>query len=93
VGGKGKKESNLLMNTKKKSINMLKKKEASNSDLILNNIVANIQSVDNFTLINQTVVKKHYDNNALLFANLILKYSDKVQSKDIEKMYYYTLCH
>jgi glutaminyl-tRNA synthetase len=24
-----------------------------------------------------------------LFANLILKYSDKVQSKDIEKMYYY----
>jgi glutaminyl-tRNA synthetase len=56
VGRKGKKESNLLMNTQKKSINMLKKKEASNSDLILKN-VANIQSVDNFTLINQTVVK------------------------------------
>jgi glutaminyl-tRNA synthetase len=52
----------------------------------LNNIVANIQSVDNFTLINQTVVKNiKNDNNALLFANLILKYSDKVQSKDIEK--------
>jgi glutaminyl-tRNA synthetase len=67
---------------------MLKKKEASNSDLILNNIVANIQSVDNFTLINQTVVKNiKNDNNALLFANLILKYSDKVQSKDMKKMY------
>jgi hypothetical protein len=38
VGGKGKKESNLLMNTQKKSINMLKKR-ASNSDLILNNII------------------------------------------------------
>jgi glutaminyl-tRNA synthetase len=33
------------------------------------------------------------DNNALLFANLILKYSDKVQSKDIEKMYYKTILY
>jgi glutaminyl-tRNA synthetase len=57
VGGKGKKESNLLMNTQKKKYKYVKEKEASNSDLILNNIVANIQSVDNFTLINQTVVK------------------------------------
>jgi glutaminyl-tRNA synthetase len=54
VGGKGKK-SNLLMNTKKEINKYVKEKEASNSDLILNNI-ANIQSVDNF-LINQTVVK------------------------------------
>jgi glutaminyl-tRNA synthetase len=76
------------MNTKKEINKYVKEKEASNSDLILNNIVANIQSVDNFTLINQTVVKNiKNDNNALLFANLILKYSDKVQSKDIEKMY------
>jgi glutaminyl-tRNA synthetase len=51
VGGKGKKESNLLMNTKKEINKYVKEKEASNSDLILNNIVANIQSVDNFTLI------------------------------------------
>jgi glutaminyl-tRNA synthetase len=83
---KGKKESNLLMNTQKEINKYVKEKEASNSYLILNNIVANIQSVDNFTLINQTVVKNiKNDNNALLFANLILKYSDKVQSKDIEK--------
>jgi glutaminyl-tRNA synthetase len=72
VGGKGKK-SNLLMNTQKKINKYVKEKEASNSDLILNNIVANIQSVDNFTLINQTVVKTLKNDNALLFANLILK--------------------
>jgi glutaminyl-tRNA synthetase len=72
VGGKGKKESNLLMNTQKKINKYVKEKEASNSDLILNNIVANIQSVDNFTLINQTVVKTlKMTIMLLLFANLI----------------------
>jgi glutaminyl-tRNA synthetase len=45
------------MNTQKEINKYVKEKEASNSDLILNNIVANIQSVDNFTLINQTVLK------------------------------------
>jgi glutaminyl-tRNA synthetase len=65
VGRKGK-ESNLLMNTKKEINKYVKEKDASNSDLILN-IVANIQSVDNFSLINQTVVKKiKNDNNLLL---------------------------
>jgi glutaminyl-tRNA synthetase len=83
---KGKKEGNLLMNTQKEINKYVKEKDALNADLMLENIVANIQSIDNFSLINQTVVKNvKNDNNALLFANLILMHSDKVQSKDIEK--------
>jgi glutaminyl-tRNA synthetase len=83
---KGKKEGNLLMNTQKEINKYVKEKEAANANLMLENIVANIQSIDNFSLINQTVVKNvKNDNNALLFANLILKYSDKVQANDIEK--------
>jgi glutaminyl-tRNA synthetase len=83
---KGKKEGNLLMNTQKEINKYVKEKDALNADLMLENIVANIRSIDNFSLINQTVVKNvKNDNNALLFANLILKHSDKVQPKDIEK--------
>ena len=56
-----------------------------NENLILQSIVQNIKSVDNFSLICQTIVKNvKNDNNALLFSNLILHYSDKVQFKDIE---------
>jgi glutaminyl-tRNA synthetase len=83
---KGKKEGNLLMNTQKEINKYVKEKDALNADLMFENIVANIRSIDNFSLINQTVVKNvKNDNNALLFANLILKHSDKVQPKDIEK--------
>jgi glutaminyl-tRNA synthetase len=83
---KGKKESNLLMNTQKEINKYVKEKDVSNADLMLENIVANILSIDNFSLINQTVVKNvKNDNNSLLFANLILLHSDKVQPKDIEK--------
>jgi glutaminyl-tRNA synthetase len=53
--------------------------------LLLKSIVDNIISIDNFSLINQTVVKNvKNDNNSLLFANLILANSNKVQTKDIE---------
>jgi glutaminyl-tRNA synthetase len=83
---KGKKEGNLLMNTQKEINKYVKEKDALNADLMLENIVTNIQSIDNFSLINQTIVKNvKNDNNALLFANLILMHSGKVQSKDIEK--------
>jgi glutaminyl-tRNA synthetase len=83
---KGKKESNLLINTQKEINKYVKEKDVAKAVLLLENIVANIRSIDNFTLINQTVVKNvKNDNNALLFANLILKHSDRVRSKDIEK--------
>jgi len=83
---KGKKEANLLMNTQKEINKYVKEKDASNADLMLENIVANIKSIDNFSLISQTVAKNvKNDNNSLLFANLIVLHSDKVEPKDIEK--------
>ena len=82
---KGKKEANLLMATQKEINKYVKEKEASNAAVILNTIIDNIKSIDNYTLMNQTIVKNvKNDNNALLFAHLILHYSDKVHVKDIE---------
>jgi glutaminyl-tRNA synthetase len=82
---KGKKEANLLMNTQKEINKYVKEKEETNANLLLKNIIDNIHSIDNYSLINQTVVKNvKNDNNSLLFANLILANSDKVQTKDIE---------
>ncbi|MFV5696998.1 glutamine--tRNA ligase/YqeY domain fusion protein [Flavobacterium sp. ZT3R17] len=83
---KGKKEENLLMNTQKEINKYVKEKDENNANLILSNIVDNIKSIDNYSLIIQTIVKNiKNDNNSLLFSNLILHYSDKVQVKDIEE--------
>ena len=82
---KGKKEENLLMSMQKEINKYVKEKDETAANLILESIVDNIKSVDNFSLICQTIVKNvKNDNNALLFSNLILNYSDKVQFKDIE---------
>lgn len=82
---KGKKEANLLMNTQKEINKYVKEKDANAAELILKSIVDNIKSIDNFSLLNQTVVKNvKNDNNSLLFANLILQNSDKVKAQDIE---------
>jgi len=49
-------------------------------------IIDNIKSIDNYSLIVNTLVKNiKNDNNSLLFSNLILKYSDKVAAKDIDQ--------
>ena len=83
---KGKKEENLLMNTQKEINKYVKEKDENNANLILNSIVENIKSIDNYSLIIQTIVKNiKNDNNSLLFSNLILHHSDKVQVKDIEE--------
>lgn len=83
---KGKKEQNLLMNTQKEINKYVKEKDQNAADLILDYIIENIKSIDNYTLINQTIVKNiKNDNNSLLFANLILEHSDKVNPSDIEK--------
>ncbi|HLF50983.1 glutamine--tRNA ligase/YqeY domain fusion protein [Flavobacterium sp.] len=82
---KGKKEENLLMNTQKEINKYVKEKDENSADLILKSIVDNIKSIDNYSLVNQTIVKNvKNDNNSLLFANLILNYSDKVHANDIE---------
>jgi glutaminyl-tRNA synthetase len=82
---KDKKEANLLMNTQKEINKYVKEKEEKNASLLLNSIVENIKSIDNFSLLCQTLVKNvKNDNNSLLFANLLLHFSDKVKSNDID---------
>jgi len=73
---KGKKEENLLMNTQKEINKYVKEKDETLAESILKLIVENIQSIDNYSLINQTIIKNiKNDNNSLLFANLILHFS------------------
>ncbi|MGL2988514.1 glutamine--tRNA ligase/YqeY domain fusion protein [Flavobacterium sp. RSSA_27] len=81
---KDKKEANLLMNTQKEINKYVKEKDANLASTLLTSIVGNIESIDNYSLLTQTVSKNiKNDNNALLFSNLILKYSNKISSKDI----------
>jgi len=82
---KGKKEENVLMNTQKEINKYVKEKDTSAAEAILNTIVENIKTIDNYSLVNQTIVKNiKNDNNSLLFANLILEQSDKVNPADID---------
>lgn len=83
---KGKKEENLLMNTQKEINKFMKDKDLVNAKSIPENIINNIKSIDNYSLLCQTIIKNiKNDNNSLLFANLILDYSDKVHKNDLEK--------
>jgi glutaminyl-tRNA synthetase len=83
---KDKKEANLLMNTQKEINKYVKEKDENNAQILLNSIVDNIKSIDNFSLLCQTLVKNvKNDNNSLLFANLILHFSDKVSANDIDQ--------
>ena len=82
---KDKKEANLLMNTQKEINKYVKEKDVNLAAVLLTSIVSNIASIDNYSLLTQTVTKNiKNDNNALLFSNLILNYSDKVSFIDIE---------
>ena len=82
---KGKKEQNLLMNTQKEINKYVKEKDENAANLILDSIIESIKSIDNYSLVNQTIVKNiKNDNNSLLFANLILEHSDKVNPSDID---------
>ncbi|MBB1194939.1 glutamine--tRNA ligase [Flavobacterium sp. SOK18b] len=77
---KGKKDENLLMNTQKDLNKYVKEKDETAAASLLIPITENIKSVDNYSLLVQTVTKNiKNDNNALLFANLIVQYSDKVE--------------
>jgi glutaminyl-tRNA synthetase len=82
---KGKKEENLLMNTQKDINKFVKEKDETAAQPLLNAVVATIQSIDNFSLLCQTVIKNiKNDNNSLLFANLILHFSEKITLSDID---------
>ena len=83
---KGKKEENLLMATQKEINKYVKEKDSTAAKIILQPIIENIESIDNFSLLVQTITKNiKNDNNSLLFSNLILNYSSNVYSKDIEQ--------
>ena len=76
---KGRKEENLLMNTQKDLNKYVKEKDETAAAALLTPIIENIKSVDNYSLLVQTVTKNiKNDNNALLFANLMVQHSDKV---------------
>lgn len=81
---KDKKEANLLINTQKEINKYVKEKDSNVASVLLTSIIGNIESIDNYSLLTQTVSKNiKNDNNALLFSNLILKYSGKISFKDI----------
>jgi glutaminyl-tRNA synthetase len=83
---KGKKEENLLMNTQKEINKYVKEKDENTAENLLKPIIENIISIDNYSLIVNTIVKNiKNDNNSLLFSNLILSHSEKVSAKDIEQ--------
>jgi glutaminyl-tRNA synthetase len=82
---KGKKDENLLMNTQKEINKYVKEKDTNLAEKLLLPIIDNIKSIENYSLVVNTIVKNiKNDNNSLLFSNLILNHSEKVSAKDIE---------
>ena len=81
---KGKKEENLLISMQKEINKYVKEKDDAVANVTLDAIIETIKCIDNFSLICQTIIKNvKNDNNALLFSNLILHFSDKVSFKYI----------
>ncbi len=83
---KGKKEENSLNNSLKEINKYFKVDIQSERDAIENTIKESIQSVVNFSLL-QNILKKNIANNksSLLFANFLLKHSDQIKSMDFDE--------
>lgn len=81
---KGKKEENIVNNSLKE-INKYFKVESPERAQIEANIGANIQTISNFSLL-QNALKKNINNNksSLLFANFLMKYSNKIKPSDVD---------
>ena len=81
---KGKKEENLI-NASLKDINKYFKVEADERAVVEKAIAANIEQLSNFSLL-QNTLRKQINNNksSLLFANWLLKYSDKIKFSDVD---------
>jgi glutaminyl-tRNA synthetase len=82
---KGKKEENAINNSLK-DINKYFKVDAENQKAIEQSIAQNIQSISDFSLL-QNAFRKNTNNNksSLLFANWLLKYSKSIKIADVEK--------
>lgn len=82
---RGKKEENAVNNSLK-DINKYFKVSTDEERLVIENTISeNIKSVSNFSLL-QNAIKKNVNNNktSLLFANWVLKYSEKIKYSDID---------
>ena len=82
---KGKKEENLLMNSLKE-INKYFKVDSKEERINIQNAIGeSIKSIENFSLLINSI-NKNINNNksSLLFANFILKYSNKIKHSDLE---------
>lgn len=82
---KGKKEENAINNSLKEINKYFKAATAQERDVIEKSVAENIQSVSNFTLL-QNSLRKNVNNNkaSLLFSHWIFKYSDKIKFADLE---------
>ena len=81
---KGKKEENAINNSLK-DINKFFKVDAENQRVIEQAIAQNIESISDFSLL-QNAIRKNTNNNksSLLFANWLLKYSKAIKISDVE---------
>ncbi|RZJ33887.1 MAG: glutamine--tRNA ligase/YqeY domain fusion protein [Flavobacterium sp.] len=82
---KGKKEENAVNQSLKEINRIFKAPSESERHAIEPGIAANIASISNFTLL-QNSFRKNVNNNksSLLFCAFLLKYSDKIKSSDID---------
>ncbi|WP_310556887.1 glutamate--tRNA ligase family protein, partial [Flavobacterium sp.] len=82
---KGKKEENLLMNSLKE-INKYFKVDTKEERIVIQNAIGeSIKSIENFSLLINSIHKNINNNkSSLLFANFILKYSNKIKYSDLE---------
>lgn len=81
---KGKKEENAINNSLK-DINKYFKVDEENQKVIEESIAQNIESISDFSLL-QNAIRKNTNNNksSLLFANWLLKYSKAIRISDVE---------
>ena len=82
---KGKKEENAINNSLKDINKYFKVSTDGERNAVENAIAENIQSVSNFSLL-QNSIRKNVNNNkaSLLFSNWILKYSDTIKFSDVD---------
>lgn len=83
---KGKKEENAVNNGLKEINKYFKVSSDAERDEIENAIAQHIRSVLDFSLL-QNTIRKNINNNksSLLFANFVLKHSDRISFSDIDK--------
>lgn len=83
---KGKKEENTINNALKETNRYFKVVSEEERNEVETSIMNSIQSVANFSLL-QSTIRKNIANNksSLLFANYILKYSNKITANDLDQ--------